>query len=152
MSSALMYCGSLELSGDWSYLDSRRFKDLCRTYKPVCLFLAETLTANAATINSLGEGWDYFMIPVKGGGLVLALLWRKELKLSILYENWCIHGLVNDNDANVSWYFIGVYLSNNPMCSRVGNCNLITCSNSNLMTTQWVCGGDFNCILSDNEK
>ncbi|KAI0519701.1 hypothetical protein KFK09_007159 [Dendrobium nobile] len=105
---------------------------------------------NSQVLNLLGNNWDYFMVPSNGLSGGLMILWRKDLAEFSAIETspQFIFGSLNIFNKS-KWLIANVYGSINAIERKVIWESLEKhCSNEFPM----VVGGDFNCILSQEEK
>ncbi|XP_028554743.1 uncharacterized protein LOC114580663 [Dendrobium catenatum] len=105
---------------------------------------------NSQVLNFLGSNWDYFMIPSNGLSGGLMILWRKDLAMfSVIEESpQFIIGTLNVFNKN-NWLVAAVYGSTNAIERKIIWESLEKhCSNEMPM----VVGGDFNCVLSQEDK
>ena len=126
---------------------------LVRRYNPLVLFLSET-KRKSAEMERLRVIWGYDNCMVvdsigKGGGL--ALLWMNEVCLEVLsFSNHHIDFKLGDPTCDETWKFTGFY--GYPVAGdRWKSWNTLRRLFES-HSLPWLCAGDFNEILYDNEK
>lgn len=131
----------------------RALRDLVSHYHPSLLFLCET-KAKKRKVDHLRRilAFDHgFVVDASGRSGGLALFWKNDVTVSVL--SFCknfIHTKVDINDSSFSGYVTGVY--GDPIASLR---KLVWNKISNLHVPRnkpWLCCGDFNSILSQDEK
>uniref|UniRef100_A0A803PMU7 Reverse transcriptase domain-containing protein n=1 Tax=Cannabis sativa TaxID=3483 RepID=A0A803PMU7_CANSA len=110
-----------------------------------------TFTMNLEAANSAGLGFEgCFTVDAKGKSGGLALLWSKDYIVQIKsYTTSHIDALV-ENNLGFTWRFTGFYGSPDPG-GRMESWKLLK-RLKNMFSGAWVCGGDFNEIVNQNEK
>ena len=126
---------------------------LVRRYNPFVLFLSET-KRKSVEMERLCVIWGYdncMMVDSIGKGRGLALLWMNEVCLEVLsFSNHHIDSKLGDPACEETWRFTGFY--GYPVAGdRWKSWNILRrlFENNSLL---WLCAGDFNEILYDNEK
>ncbi|KAI0496467.1 hypothetical protein KFK09_022784 [Dendrobium nobile] len=128
-------------------------KEIIKDNNVLMVGLMETKISNlenSQVLNLLGNNWDYFMVPSNGLSGGLMILWRKDLAEFSAIETspQFIFGSLNIFNKS-KWLIANVYGSINAIERKVIWESLEKhCSNEFPM----VVGGDFNCILSQEEK
>lgn len=85
----------------------------------------------------------------KAGGM--ALLWKEEIKISkILVTTFTIEALVEDQESKSKWWLVGVYASYDSQI-RKQQWRIIR-DRKKLWGENWIIAGDFNDIVSNEEK
>ncbi|XP_071916302.1 uncharacterized protein [Coffea arabica] len=85
----------------------------------------------------------------KAGGM--ALLWKEEVTVKeVLMSAFTIEAHVEDHEANIDWWFIGLYAS----CDNQvrGQQWKVIQNRKRLWGERWIIAGDFNDIVSNDEK
>ena len=81
----------------------------------------------------------------------MALFWNKDVEVKqVVTTALTIEALVLDPDKQIEWWFIGVYMSCDPIIRRQ-QWNVLT-RRKQLWGDKWLLAGDFNDILSNEEK
>lgn len=98
----------------------------------------------------VGRHWEFIQQPANGKSGGILLLWKSNsMSFSVLSQmEQCIIGLLT-NSNGASWGIATVYGHKDPYQRRL-LWNLIEVHIT--AATPWVVGGDFNCILSQDEK
>ncbi|XP_020705070.1 uncharacterized protein LOC110115986 [Dendrobium catenatum] len=98
----------------------------------------------------MGDDWDFYIYPSKGLSGGIMILWRADVAcFSVLKEDdQCIIGDLNIFDKG-EWMIATVYGNKDVMKRRELWSNLDEMSNRKL---PFIVGGDFNCILSQDDK
>ena len=126
---------------------------LIRIFKPQILFLIETKRKNAE-MDWLRVKWDYdncMVVDSVGRAGGLAMLWNNQSQIEVLsYSKFHIDVKVNGELMDESWRFIGFY-GHFQTHKRGETWDLLRALHDQ-MVLPWLCAGDFNEILSDNEK
>ena len=136
-----------------SSLTIRSLKDLCFLKNPkiVCLIETKAKRSRAEIIKrSLQFDNMHVVDPIglSGGFLIL---WRKDIQLNILEsKRFLIDSLCNLNDSKGWWRLTFVYGSTNYHCRKALWSYIGTSQGSH--PTPWLCMGDYNDILRDDEK
>ncbi|EPS61484.1 hypothetical protein M569_13313 [Genlisea aurea] len=129
----------------------RRLKELIGQRSPSFVFLCETKSP-ACKLNWLKNLFPYygFFVDAVGASGGLALLWRKELDVSLLsYSKWYIDVNINNPSADGHWRLTGFY--GNPVCSaRSEFWDLLRRLHRHSLRP-WICVGDFNEVLFPHE-
>uniref|UniRef100_A0A803QIL1 Reverse transcriptase domain-containing protein n=1 Tax=Cannabis sativa TaxID=3483 RepID=A0A803QIL1_CANSA len=123
-----------------------------KDYHPGMIFLSETrLTSARMEFVRIQLGFDgCFTVDAKGKSGGLALLWSKDYMVQIKsYKGSHIDALV-ENNLGFTWRFTGFYGSPDPG-GRLESWKLLN-RLKNMFSGAWVCGGDFNEIISHNDK
>ncbi|XP_050222174.1 uncharacterized protein LOC126672268 [Mercurialis annua] len=133
----------------------RTFKSLCdRVHKinPGMVFLMET-KSKACKLEALRKKLkmaEVFGVDSDGKGGGLALFWSENLTVLIISSsNWYIDCMIKDETKGF-WRFTGFY-GNPKQSQRVHSWTLLT-RLSKMFKGPWLVGGDFNEILSREEK
>lgn len=143
----------------WNYrgigvaMTVQALRDLVSHFRPSILFLCETKAKKRKVdhhrhILAFDYGFIVDAVSRSGG---LALFWKNDVSVSVLSscKNF-IHTKVEMNAINFSGYLTGVY--GDPVASLRKN---VWSSISNLRVSNnkaWLCCGDFNEVLNQNEK
>ena len=126
---------------------------LVKRYNPLILFLSET-KRKSGEMEWLRSRWGFencLTVDSVGRSGGLALLWRQEVSLEILsYSNHHIDAKIGNTNNGEDWRFTGFY--GDPITR-------LRCRSWELMlqfyrscTLPWPCAGDFNEVMSENEK
>ena len=85
----------------------------------------------------------------RSGGM--ALMWRREVKMvQVLQSAFTLESHLNDQESQQDWWFIGLYASCDAL-SRKEHWKVIK-ERSKLWGDKWIIAGDFNDIISNDEK
>jgi exonuclease III len=139
-------------------LTVRVFKKLLSLYHPDIVFLMETKkTKNKCSFLSyLGDQYNYFIVDCstsgggKSGGLIL--LWKSHLDVEIkLHYSYYIDSIISSTIDNISWRCTGMYgFPQHP--NKFLTCETISNLSSTNRNPNWLVFGDFNMVLSHDEK
>ncbi|KAL0366999.1 UNVERIFIED_CONTAM: hypothetical protein Sradi_3590000 [Sesamum radiatum] len=127
-------------------------EELIRLHNPALVFLSKTKCKRCKCEN-LKEKFNLFGINVdscgKAGGLML--LWRKDVNLMVhSFSNSHIDEMVSQADGTEGWCFTGVY--GHPKAAKCkGTWRLLQFLHHH-SPRPCLCAGDFNEILSQDEK
>ncbi|KAL0447807.1 UNVERIFIED_CONTAM: hypothetical protein Slati_1908600 [Sesamum latifolium] len=126
--------------------------ELIRLYDPGLVFLSETKCRNRKC-EYLKEKYNMYGINVdargKSGGLIL--LWRKDVNLVIQsFSSSHIDTSIVSEIGEAGWRFTGIY--GQPDAARRGETWQLLKHLSRLSSRSWVCAGDFNEIMCQEEK
>lgn len=129
-----------------------RLRKLVRSYSPALVFLMETRLCGTKARNlhtKLGFDSGFHVDSVgKNGGLML--LWNSNWDVALKsFSKWHIDVFVSDNQGR-QWRFSGIY--GHPTREQRHNTWCLLRRLSALFTLPWCCAGDFNEILSYEEK
>jgi hypothetical protein len=92
-----------------------------------------------------------FIVEPMGRSGGLALLWQDPPMLDIYnYSRFQINAVVKDNEGLAQWKFIGFY--GQPASARREESWELLNHLKHLQPPPWLCAGDFNEILEQNEK
>ena len=129
----------------------RALRGLRKMKDPKVLFLSET-KLNTEEMEWIRVGLKYgsaFVVPSKGRSGGLALLWDEEVDLSITsYTRFHIDAQIKSQEG--LWRFTGFY-GHPETAKRKGSWALLKYLKE-ISPLPWVCMGDFNEILSGDEK
>ncbi|KAL0454948.1 UNVERIFIED_CONTAM: hypothetical protein Slati_0834000 [Sesamum latifolium] len=130
----------------------RTLLELIKLHRPTLVFLSET-KCKQRRCDLLKERTNYYGVAVdscgKGGGLML--LWRKDIEVCLQsFSKHHIDATVSLNGDSQNWRFTGFY-GHPDTASRKGTWDLLR-KLSRCATRPWLCAGDYNEILSQNEK
>jgi hypothetical protein len=129
----------------------RTFRDLQKMKAPKVLFLSET-KLNVEEMEWIRVGLKYdsaFVVPSKGRSGGLALLWDEDVDLSITsYTRFHVDAQIKSQEG--LWRFTGFY-GHPETAKRKGSWALLKYLKE-ISPLPWVCMGDFNEILSGDEK
>ncbi|KAL0303027.1 UNVERIFIED_CONTAM: hypothetical protein Sradi_6170800 [Sesamum radiatum] len=141
----------LAIQGLGSPWTVRSLGELVKKLNPGLVFISET-KRSARRCEFLRDKWNYFGVGVdaigSSGGLYL--LWRKDLNITL--QSFSFHHIditVTENGKN-SWRFTGFY-GHPDAGQRKESWDLLR-KLSKKSIRPWLCAGDFNEILSQNEK
>lgn len=147
-----MSCLFWNCQGIGSLLTVHTFGDLLRHYRPDVIFLAET-KGTSHNIEKLKRSWNLNGVSVDRIGLSggLALLWRKEVQLTLLsFSKYHMDSLVKMEDSGPEIRVTGIYGESDAQ-KRSRTWDLIKTLHAH-HTGPWYLGGDFNAILHNTEK
>jgi len=117
------------------------------------VFLMETLCSKKSLecIRSHLSFESLFVVDPVGCSGGLALLWSNSTLLEIYNYSWShINVMVKDSDGNEQWKFTGFY--GQPDSARRDESWALLQHLRIFQPTPWLCAGDFNEILEQNEK
>ena len=123
--------------------------ELVQRWDPKIVFLSETKVKKKAMekINFVNG----LIVPRKGRGRGLALLWKREIDLEIMgYSRSFIDAIITEQDSSFKWRIIGLY--GNPETHRRKESWEELGALSRKFNLLWLCYCDFNEILSGKEK
>ncbi|KAL0386175.1 UNVERIFIED_CONTAM: putative mitochondrial protein [Sesamum radiatum] len=130
----------------------RKLSECIRKWRPQLVFLSETKCGNAR-FERVRDRLNMFgiCVPAEGRSGGLALLWEKEVVVQLL--SYSIHHIdvhILDGNSSTNWKFTGFY--GEPDASRRrGVWEKLVCL-SNQSDALWLCAGDFNEVLTQEEK
>ncbi|XP_071925732.1 uncharacterized protein [Coffea arabica] len=131
----------------------RALNKLLRDQAPSLVFLSETklLTGEMDVVRRRVGFENGFSIDCRNRGGGLALLWRVGVELSIVsYSVGHIDAVIKDSVMGQHWRFIGFY--GPPKLSQRKHSRQLLRRLASLYSLPWLCVGDFNEILSSEEK
>lgn len=120
---------------------------------PNFIFLMETklLVSEMDGIKDGLKRSQRLVVPSKGQGGDLALLWKEELKVDIQsYSDSHIDAIVGQCEDGLQWRLICFY--GNPETNKMGESWDLLKWLSLLNSFPWVCIGDFNKLMNEGEK
>ena len=125
---------------------------LIQAKDPSIVFIAETWADEARLDRTLSKiNFDQkWVLPRlnRGGGLVL--FWKNSINIDVVDSHrYCIDTIINGNTEN-AWRFTGFY--GEPETHRRGEAWSKLRSLNSSMNIPWICGGDFNEIVRQEEK
>ncbi|KAH1032635.1 hypothetical protein J1N35_044809 [Gossypium stocksii] len=128
-------------------------KDLLKEYCPHIFFFMET-KVDRSRMERLRRKFRYqngIEVAANGTRGGLSLGWTNEVDIRLLgYNDSCIDVMVTDSYNRLDWHFTGFYGAPD-VRDRVGSWNLLRNLSHNF-SEAWVVIGDFNEILSNQEK
>lgn len=131
----------------------KELKDLILIHKPQLVFLSETKT-KANKLQAIKRRMnfdDLFVVDSKGKSGGLCLLWKKNVKVHVIYsDSNVIHAYIDYMNASIGFYYSFVY--GNPSAQQRKRFwerlkNLHTQNHE-----PWICAGDFNELLHQSDK
>ena len=127
--------------------------ELVQRWNPNIIFLSETKIKKKA-MEKIMEKINFvngLIVPRKGRGGGLALLWKREVDLEIMgYSRNHIDAIVSDQVSGFRWRITGFY-GNPKTHKRQESWDELAALNRKFQLP-WLCYGDFNEILSREEK
>ena len=124
-----------------------------KRWNPKLVFLLETKLKNKRTekVKYILGFLNGLIVPSRGRSGGLALLWSSDMNLEIEnYSNFHIDAIITEPENGFSWRYTGFY-GYPETHLREESWKLISFLNSQYCLS-WFCCGDFNEILSMNEK
>ena len=132
---------------------ARALHDMVRRWKPEIVFLMETkskVKRMEKIKNKIGFA-NGLIVPSRGRSGGVALLWTREVNLDInSYSGSHIDAIVKESEGNFQWRITGFY-GHPETHQRYESWPLLAFLHSQFQLP-WLCLGDFNEILSVNEK
>ncbi|KAL0410924.1 UNVERIFIED_CONTAM: hypothetical protein Slati_3682100 [Sesamum latifolium] len=130
----------------------RVLNELIRLHNPALVFLSET-KCKKRKCEILKEKFNLFGINVdsqgKGGGLML--LWRKDINLVVhSFSHSHIDAGISNEEGTNGWRFTGLY--GHPEAAKRTETWSLLQKLRDFSSRPWLCAGDFNEILSMDEK
>ena len=127
--------------------------ELVQRWNPNIIFLSETKIKKKA-MEKIMEKINFvngLIVPRKGRGGGLALLWKREVDLEIMgYSRNHIDAIVSEQVSGFRWRITGFY--GNPETHRRQDSWDELVALNRKFQLPWLCYGDFNEILSREEK
>ena len=127
--------------------------ELVQRWNPNIIFLSETKIKKRA-MEKIMEKINFvngLIVPGKGRGGGLALLWKREVDLEIMgYSRNHIDAIVTEQVSGFRWRITGFY--GNPETHRRQDSWDELATLNRKFQLPWLCYGDFNEILSRDEK
>ena len=131
----------------------RALEKVVSSEDPNFIFLMETKLV-VTEMDGIKEGLNQsqgLVVPSKGRSEGLALLWKKELKVSVqTFSDNHIDAIVNQGVSGHQWRITGFY--GNPETSKRQESWLLLKRLASLNSLPWVCIGDFNELMHAREK
>ena len=131
----------------------RALRECVRRWDPKVVFLSET-KKNIAGMKRVKVKLDFvngFYVQREGKGGGLAMLWRKEINLEIKsYSKHHIDAVITEEATSFKWRIIGFY--GHPETHRRKESWSFLNTLNQQYRLPWLCLGDFNEILSREEK
>ena len=131
----------------------RQLQEVIASKDPILVFLMETkLSKEEMTKKKFTLGFTEGLVVASNGSKGgLALLWKKEVLVDDqTFGPWHIDAVVGGDDGRGKWRFTGFY--GQPETSRREETWRILERLGNSNHLPWLCMGDFNEIVSSNEK
>ena len=123
--------------------------ELVQRWDPKIVFLSETKVKKKA-MEKVMEKINFvngLIVPRKGRGRGLALLWKREIDLETMgYSRSFIDAIITEQDSGFRWRITGLY--GNPETHRRKESWEELGALSRKFNLLWLCYGDFNEILS----
>ena len=127
--------------------------ELVQRWDPKIVFLSETKIRKNA-MEKVMEKINFvngLIVPRRGRGGGLALLWRREIDLEIMgYSRSFIDAIITEHDSGFKWRITGFY-GNPESHGRKESWEELKVLHRKF-NLPWLCYGDFNEILSGEEK
>lgn len=148
MSVLLWNCRGLGQDGTRNYIHKLRFQK-----KPGILFLSETLSEEGK-FKRMKQSlkYDGFLeVPREGRGGGLALFWDKEWGVDLQSRSARHFDVVVRKEGEDPWRFTGVYGFSDATEKHL-TWELMRNLHDAGLDMPWLIGGDFNCIMTEDEK
>ncbi|XP_071940051.1 uncharacterized protein [Coffea arabica] len=139
--------------GVGSPLTVSHLREVNNLLSPNLIFLSETKNRKPV-VDRIARGLRFDNSAVveamhKAGGM--ALLWKEDTQVVEVYQTaFTIEARIEDMDLNCNWWFIGVYASCDAQIRK--NQWQVLKERSRLWGSRFMIAGDFNDILSNDEK
>ena len=131
----------------------RALRDLMQRWKPKIVFLMETkMKKNQMEKEKFKLGLlNGLIVPRVGRSGGLAILWDRDVKVEVQsYSGYFIDASMTDSDSGFQWHITGFY--GNPKTHRRKESRDLLKYLSQKNQMPWLCFGDFNEIMSVEEK
>jgi len=143
----------LELPGIGESRSVRALHDLVRRWNPKIVFLIETKSRKnrMERIKNIIGFANGLIVPSVGRSGGISLLWTREINLEVKsYTRFHIDTIILEPNSDYKWRLIGFY-GHLETHKRYESWHLLAFLN-NQFQRPWLCFGDFNEILSMDEK
>lgn len=126
---------------------------LVQRWDPMIVFLSETKVRKSGMkrIKRKLENYDGLIVPSDGQSGGIAMLWKKDINLNIMgYSKNYIDAIIIEQLSGFKWRITGYY--GHPETHLRHESQILLVALNSRFSLPWICFGDFNEIVSMEEK